>query len=59
VAADRKNAAYLAELIDGLLRHGKKAEAAARLAELEGLAPKHARLGDFQARLSRRDKAGR
>jgi hypothetical protein len=38
------------------LRHGKKAEAATRLAELERLAPKHARIGEFRARLSRGDK---
>lgn len=51
VRGDPRNPAYLALLIDGLLRHGKKAEAASWIDRLEQVDPQAEQLPAFKKRL--------
>jgi tetratricopeptide (TPR) repeat protein len=53
LAGDVSNTALMAVLLDGLLRHGKKAEAAGWLEHLEKLEPAAARTREFRERLKR------
>jgi tetratricopeptide (TPR) repeat protein len=55
VGHDRANGGYLAVLIDGLLRQGKKSEAANYLRHLAQLEPSFPRLREFEQRLRGED----
>lgn len=53
LAQDNDNTGYLAVLVDGLLRRGKKSEVASWLSRLERLDRDHPRIREFRDRLKK------